>query len=98
MRLALRCQQDCAAVIGLQDSVDKPIRSKSKEEATMFDFIQNLTNMLPVAMHVSPITVAGAGVAAIAFSIYCITRSPEMLLVVLTAMAYAIVPVLSQLA
>lgn len=64
----------------------------------MFEFIQSICNSLPPSMHVAPITVAGVGIAGFAMLVYCITRSPEMLLVVLTAVAYAIVPVLPRLA
>jgi len=63
----------------------------------MYEMIQSLCNSLPTNMHVAPITLAGAAIAAFALLVYFITRTPEMLLVVLTAVAYAIVPVLPAL-
>jgi hypothetical protein len=65
----------------------------SQEQA----MLEMLSNSLPAITSISPITVAGVGVSALAALIYLFTRLPEMLLVIATAVIYAAVPLLPRL-
>ncbi|HSV13311.1 MAG TPA: hypothetical protein VLI90_03585 [Tepidisphaeraceae bacterium] len=59
--------------------------------------LETITNNLPAIASISPITVAGVGVSALAALLYLFTRVPEMLLVIATAIIYAAVPLLPRM-
>jgi hypothetical protein len=59
--------------------------------------LEMLSNNLPAITSISPITVAGVGISALAALVYLFTRLPEMLLVIATATIYAAVPLLPRL-
>lgn len=56
--------------------------------------LNSLMDYLPVVMSISPITAVGLGIVALGTLMYLLTRTPEFLLVVLTAMMYSAVPLL----
>ncbi len=62
------------------------------------DCVASLSDYAPVITHLSPVTMVGIAVAAAATLFYLVTRTPELLLVIFTAMLYAAAPLIPRLA
>lgn len=56
--------------------------------------LEMLSDYMPAVMHLSPVTMVGAGIGAFGGLLYLLTRIPELLLVVGTSLLYAVVPLL----
>lgn len=56
-----------------------------------------LHDHLPAILMLSPITLGGLGIGALALVMYLISRTPEYLLILLTALFYSIVPLIPKL-
>ena len=63
----------------------------------MLQAIQNASDLLPALAHLSPVTMVGVGISAVATLVYVMTRMPELMLVVITSLMYAAVPLLPRL-
>ncbi len=68
--------------------------TKETDMQTIQDLFARLTDYFPMLLTLSPITVVGLGIVALSTLMYLVTRTPEYLLVVLTAMMYSAVPLL----
>jgi hypothetical protein len=56
--------------------------------------LDQLSDYLPIVATLSPITVFGLGIGAFCTLLYLLTRAPEFLLIVITAMLYSAVPLM----
>jgi hypothetical protein len=64
---------------------------------SMTPIIEKLSDYLPAITSISPITIAGIGVTALAGLLYLFMRIPELLLVMLTGILYAAAPLLPRI-
>jgi hypothetical protein len=70
------------------------VNSSHNSVADMYD---QFYDMIPAILKFSPVTIAGAGVVAVATLFYIFTRIPEFLIVIGTAMVYTAVPIFSKM-
>jgi hypothetical protein len=70
------------------------VASSHNSVADMYD---QLYDMMPEILKFSPVTIAGAGVVAVAALFYVFTRIPEFLIVIGTALVYTAVPIFSKM-
>ena len=70
------------------------VASSHNSVADMYD---QFYDMIPAILKFSPVTIAGAGVVAVATLFYIFTRVPEFLIVIGTALVYTAVPIFSKM-
>lgn len=58
------------------------------------DYLSSLSDYMPALSTISPITVIGLGIVALCSLLYLFTRVPEYLLVIVTALLYAVAPLI----